>query len=130
MYFLYRQKCMAVSKSYSRERKYHYRLLEEITRWKLWMEVILNKFSKNSNSFFFQNTLLILLHLVLIKRFPNMSHVDTKIQKLLIPFLLSEQFQSITKFAPFISLDEKIYKNKIIPWWGWLSFRAQWWFYF
>ena len=72
---------MAVSKSYSRERKYHCRLLVEITKWKRWMEVILNNFQKTSSSFYFQNTLLTLLHLVLIKRFPNMSHVDTKISE-------------------------------------------------
>ena len=46
-----------------------------------------------------------ILHLVLNKRFQNKSHVDTKIQRLLIPSLLSEQFQSFAKFPPFSSLD-------------------------
>ena len=44
-----------------------------------------------------------------------MSHVDTKIQRRLIPSLLSEQFQSFTKSPPFSSLGEKIYNIKIIP---------------
>ena len=78
------------------------------------MEVIFNKFQKTSNSFYFQNTMA-LLHLVLIKRFPNMSHVDTKIQRPLIPSQLSEQFQSFTKSPLFSLLGEKIYKIKIIP---------------
>ena len=78
------------------------------------MEVILNNFQKTSNLFYFQNTLLTLLHLVLIKIFP-MSHIDTKIQRLLITSLLSEQFQSFTKFPPFSSLGGKICKIKIIP---------------
>ena len=103
---------MALSKSYSRKRKYYYKLPNENPEFKLF----LNDFQKTTYSFYFQNTLLTLLHLVLIKRFLNMSNVDTKIQRLLIPSLLSEQFQSFTKFPPFSSLGEKIYKIKIIPW--------------
>ena len=103
---------MALSKSYSRKRKYYYKLPNENPEFKLF----LNDFQKATYSFYFQNTLLTLLHLVLIKRFLNMSNVDTKIQRLLIPSLLSEQFQSFTKFPPFSSLGEKIYKIKIIPW--------------
>ena len=91
------------------------------------MEVILNDFQKTCNSFYFQNTLLTLLHLALIKTFPNMSHVDTKIQRLLIPSLLSEQFQSFMKYPPFSPLGEMIYKIKIISWCVSLSFRAQLW---
>ena len=78
------------------------------------MEVILNGLEKTFNLFYFQNTLLTLLHLVLIKIFP-MSHIDTKIQRLLILSLLSEQFQSFTKFPPLSLLGGKIYKIKIIP---------------
>ena len=48
-----------------------------------------------------------ILHLVLNKRFQNKSHVDTKIQRLLIPSLLSKQFQSFAKFPPFSSLDKE-----------------------
>ena len=117
MYLLHRWECMAVSKSYFRQRKYHYRLLVKITKWKSWMEVILNKLQNTSNSFYFQNTLLTLLHLILIKRFPNISHVNTKIQRLLIRSLLSEKFHSFMKFPPFCSLGEKIYKIKFITWW-------------
>ena len=113
MYFLYRYECVAVKKSYSKERKYHCRVLLDITKWKLCMEVILNNFEKTSNSFYFQNTLT-LWHLVLIKRFPNMSHFDTKIQRLLISFLLSKQFQIFTKSPPISPLGKKIYKIKII----------------
>ena len=87
----------------------------EITKWKPWVEVILNSFQKTSNSFYFQDTLT-LLHLVLIKRFLNMSHVDTKIRRPLIPSQLSEQFQTLTKSLPLGSLGEKIYKIKIILW--------------
>ena len=47
---------------------------------------IKQKIHLHSHSFYFQNTLLTLL------RFPNMSHVDTKFQRLLIPSLLSEKF--------------------------------------
>ena len=112
---------MAVTNSYSRERKYHCRLLVVITKWKPWMEVILNDLKKNiknpRNSFYFKNTLLIFLHLLLIKRFPNMSYGNAKIQRLLILSLLSEKLQSFMKFPPFKSLEEIIYKIKIIPWW-------------
>ena len=57
-----------------------------------------------------------LLHLVLIKKFPNIAHVDNKIQRLLISSLLSEQFQSFLKSPPFSMFGKKIYKIKIIPW--------------
>ena len=69
-------------------------------------------FSKTCNSFYFKNILLILLYLVLIKRFANMSHVDAKIQRLLIPSLLSEQFQCFMKFPPFSSLGEISIQNQ------------------
>ena len=35
------------------------------------------------------------------KRYPNMSHAITKIQRLLIPSLLYEQFQSFMEFPSF-----------------------------
>ena len=57
-----------------------------------------------------------LLHLVLIKKFPNIAHVDNKIQRVLISSLLSEQFQSFLKSPPFSMFGKKIYKIKIIPW--------------
>ena len=82
------------------------------------MENILNKLSTNLQLILHPKHIIDLLHLVLIKRFPNMSQVDTKIQRLLIPFLLSEQFQSFTIFSPFSSLGKpEIWKNKSVPWW-------------
>ena len=46
-----------------------------------------------------------------------MSHVDAKVQRILIPSQLPEQFQSFVKFPPFSSLGMIIYKIEIIPWW-------------
>ena len=93
MYLLYRWECMVVTNSYPQERKYHYRLLVEFN--KLGMKDILDNFQKPCNSFYFQNILLTLLHLVLVNRLLNISYVDAKIQRLLILSLLSEQFQSL-----------------------------------
>ena len=101
---------MAVSKSYSRERKYHYRLLNGNREWKLFSTI----FKKLPTYFTSKTHYWPCLHLVFIKIFPNMSHLDTKIQRILIPSLSSEQFQSFTKFPPISSLGEKIYTIKII----------------
>ena len=89
----------------------------EITKWKSWIKVILNNFQKTCNSFYLQKALLTLLHFVLIKRFPNVSYVDAKIQRFLISSLLSEQFRSFMKFPPFSLLGEMIYKINITPQW-------------
>ena len=81
---------MTVSKSYSSERfitmDYWWRLLNENPEWKLFSA----SFKKAFQPILFPKHILTLLHFVLIKIIPNMSHVDTKIQRLLIPFLLSE----------------------------------------
>ena len=70
---------MTVNNSYSREIKCHYRLFEELTKGNPCVEVIHNNFQKTCNLFYFENTLLALLHLFLIKRYPSKSHDNTKI---------------------------------------------------